>query len=800
MAYGILKVDTITFTDAGVDKSVTISGLVQNPTFSGNITVTGTVSGNTIQGQTVSGATITGGVATITSGVFGLGSASNPSISFTGDANTGFYSPGADQVAVATNGTGRLFVNDNGQIGIGTNTSLLYPLNIQSGSGADAIMLRGRLVDDKSTILFVNNGAATNLGWIQVDATGFAIATGSAPTERLRIDATGQIEAASLGTAAAPTFSWTSDPNTGIYSPGADQVAISTGGSGRLFVDASGNVNVDSGAFYVDAVNNSVGINTASPNTYGANSLIVNNSTLTINQDGASEPILQFRSGTATQLGRIQYPPTGLRFVNVSGAAETLRITSAGLVGVGTSAPSAPLDLYGANNALCFRIDGGSGASDRALRITNSSNSLLWDINAQGGSGANGFLTLSTNSTPALTINSVQRVGIGTTSPGATLDVAGDIRSNARGTSFGFKLPDWRVYNSSSGNALVIDTYTTEALRVDSSNRLLVGTSSTSANTLLLVVGGAGGTNGSIRLATSSTTPASGATVSNISFANNSTSHSTVAAIDCVRDGGTWTNGTSHPTRLEFSTTADGSSSPTERMRITSGGNVLVGTTTDTARLTTASAGAQGAVEVSFLAGGCQFFVNAGGNANAAAAVQRIGHNTATGRSINAGGTINASGADYAEYMVKAGDFALAKGDVCGVTADGLLTLSYSNAVSFVVKSTNPSYVGGDTWGSEQVIGTKPGEDATEALAQWEADLETARQKVDRIAFAGQVPVNVMGAVPGQYIVPVEAADGGIEGIAKSELDLTLSEYMRAVGKVIAIEDDGRARIIVKVA
>ena len=57
-----------------------------------------------------------------------------------------------------------------------------------------------------------------------------------------------------------------------------------------------------------------------------------------------------------------------------------------------------------------------------------------------------------------------------------------------------------------------------------------------------------------------------------------------------------------------------------------------------------------------------------------------------------------------------------------------------------------------------------------------------------------------MGATPGQYIVPVEAADGGIEGVAKSEADLTLAEYMRAVGKVIAIEDDGRARIIVKVA
>jgi len=43
----------------------------------------------------------------------------------------------------------------------------------------------------------------------------------------------------SAGSASSPTISFTGDTNTGIYSPGADQVAISTAGTGRLFVDAS---------------------------------------------------------------------------------------------------------------------------------------------------------------------------------------------------------------------------------------------------------------------------------------------------------------------------------------------------------------------------------------------------------------------------------------------------------------------------------------------------------------------------------------------------------------------------------
>ena len=184
---------------------------------------------------------------------------------------------------------------------------------------------------------------------------------------------------------------------------------------------------------------------------------------------------------------------------------------------------------------------------------------------------------------------------------------------------------------------------------------------------------------------------------------------------------------------------------------------------------------------------------------NAAAQVMGIGKLTTNNRSINAAGTINASGADYAEYMHKDGDFTIAKGDICGINANGKLTNVFADAVSFVVKSTDPSYVGGDSWGTEEIVGTKPSMEDAEAYAKWEAAFEAKRTLVDRIAFAGQVPVNVIGATPGQYIVPVNDS-GGISGIAKNESDLTLAEYMRSVGKVVAIEDDGRARIIVKVA
>jgi hypothetical protein len=242
----------------------------------------------------------------------------------------------------------------------------------------------------------------------------------------------------------------------------------------------------------------------------------------------------------------------------------------------------------------------------------------------------------------------------------------------------------------------------------------------------------------------------------------------------------------------------------TERARITSGGDLLVGVNSGsqhTIKKAVSTDGSRVLVVTHDGAGEATSFyaVTNGATFNAANTAITVGR-AATSRSINAAGTINASGADYAEYMTKAGDFAVAKGDVVGINAEGKLTNVFADAVSFAVKSTDPSYVGGDVWGNEDAIGKRPEPDAPQAEKDaFEAALEAARQTVDRIAFAGQVPVNVTGATAGQYIVPVNN-NGAIKGEAVNEADMTLANYMKAVGKVIAIEQDGRAKIIVKVA
>lgn len=169
-----------------------------------------------------------------------------------------------------------------------------------------------------------------------------------------------------------------------------------------------------------------------------------------------------------------------------------------------------------------------------------------------------------------------------------------------------------------------------------------------------------------------------------------------------------------------------------------------------------------------------------GAGGNAAGASIRLGRSGTTSRSINAGGTVNVNGADYAEYETKAqGCGLIAKGDIVGFDAHGLLTDRFDDAVSFGVKSTEPSYVGGDNWFTEQ----RPADE--DEWPEFEQRLEVARQKVDRIAYAGKVPVNAEG-LPGQWINAAAGPDGSIVGAASATAD------SNSVGRVLSVGADGR--------
>lgn len=194
------------------------------------------------------------------------------------------------------------------------------------------------------------------------------------------------------------------------------------------------------------------------------------------------------------------------------------------------------------------------------------------------------------------------------------------------------------------------------------------------------------------------------------------------------------------------------------------------------------------------------FYAVSQSGASAVNAAFKVNRDGVTGRSINAGGTINASGADYAEYMRKAdGCGIIAKGDVLGIDSNGELTDQFDLALSFAIKSTAPSYVGGDIWSSSDKLGVNdPDADDELARAEFKEHLEAERQHWDRVAFSGRVPVNVQGAKPGDYLVPVRTDSGGIA--AECVAAPSFEQYMAAVGKVASVQEDGRPVVLVKVA
>ena len=133
-------------------------------------------------------------------------------------------------------------------------------------------------------------------------------------------------------------------------------------------------------------------------------------------------------------------------------------------------------------------------------------------------------------------------------------------------------------------NALRFLANGAERTRIDSSGRLLVGTStSPSAGqgqySKLVALGGAGTSYGNVSFGNTSaaTSLSSGDNVALVCFTDNT--GNVFSRIDCAVDA---TPGASDfPGRLVFSTTADGASSPTERMRITQTGRLNIARTSD---------------------------------------------------------------------------------------------------------------------------------------------------------------------------------------------------------------------------
>ena len=138
------------------------------------------------------------------------------------------------------------------------------------------------------------------------------------------------------------------------------------------------------------------------------------------------------------------------------------------------------------------------------------------------------------------------------------------------------------------------------SVNLDASGRFLVGTSSSVySSSLLTVKGGVSTSVGDFNLASTVANITSGNDIGAIRITN--TNGYRGAQIIATADGN-WTEGSSQPTYLAFSTTASGGVNPTERMRIDNLGRIFTyNANTGNNSLTVASAAAAGTAVANFI-------------------------------------------------------------------------------------------------------------------------------------------------------------------------------------------------------
>jgi len=371
------------------------------------------------------------------------------------------------------------------------------------------------------------------------DTTGtLVLQTGAVPTTAISISASQVVTFPATttldftgtlllgdGSAAAPTLAHSGDTNTGIYFPGADQVAITTGGSQKFFVGTSLVINeggldfdtriegdTDANLFFVDASTDRIGIGTNAP----VNKLDVQAGFISTydptNADGAGYSLRYYsnaNSGSRAEIARVGGLQDGAGnngrlefYTSTSGSVTSkMRLDASGNLGLGVT-PSA----WDTTASRALQLNGGSIWSFSTSQLNllqnsfyNTSGNLVYTNTAAASayrqiSGAHSWYTAPSGTagntitfTQTMTLDSNGNLGVGSTAPTnsggyKTLSLSGSTggqisfqQSNSDKAYIYHDTSNFNIYNAVSG-PLVFWTNSAERARITAGGDLLVGT------------------------------------------------------------------------------------------------------------------------------------------------------------------------------------------------------------------------------------------------------------------------------------------------------------------------------------